>query len=124
MEDRTDKFGTTSRNDNLPDPSLQTFATVTAMVPGERPIVRLSHTLFFQEGQCRTADRGWIGPGQVVHVALNGGGIDHYVDTTEGLVIGECYSILIDGQWRYEQAVAHYLAVKILMDILQRRPGD
>lgn len=34
MEDGTDKFVTTTRNGNLPDPSLQTFATVTAIVPG------------------------------------------------------------------------------------------
>mgnify|MGYP001367909751 CR=1 FL=1 len=115
---------TTTRKDELPDPSLQTFAMVTAIVLGERPAVRLSHTLFLPEEKYRTADRGWIGPAQVVHVAENGGDIDHYVDTTEGLVIGERYSILIDGQWRYEQAVAQYLAAKIFMDILQRRPGD
>ena len=84
----------------------------------------LSHTLFFPEGQCRTADRGWIGPAQVVHVPRNGNDIDHHVDTADALVIGQQYSISVDGQWRYEQVVAHYLAAKIFTDILQRRPGD
>lgn len=110
--------------DNPSDPSLQTFATVTAIAPGERPIVRLSQTLFLPEEQCRTADRGYIGPAQVVHVARNGAEIDHYVDTADALVVGQQYSISIDGQWRSEQAVAHYLAAKIFLDILQRRPED
>ncbi|MGE3978537.1 MAG: hypothetical protein AB7F94_13240 [Nitrospira sp.] len=111
-------------NDGQSDPNLQSFSTVTAIVPGERPIVRLSHTLFLPEEQCRTADRGRIGPAQVVHVARNGTEIDHYVDTADALVIGQQYSISIDGQWRYEQAAAHYLAAKIFSDILHRRSGD
>ncbi len=108
--------------DESPNPNLQTFATVTAIVPGERPLVRLSHTIFLPEGQHRSADRGQIGPAQVVHVAQNGDEIDHYVDTTERLLIGEQYAISIDGQWRYEQAVAHYLALKIFLDIMKRNP--
>lgn len=113
----------TIRQDELPDPDLWTFSTVTAIVPGELPIVRLSHTVFLPVAQCQTADRGWIGSAQVVHVAQNGGDIDHYVDTADSLVVGQQYSIWIDGQWRYEQAVAQYLAAKIFRDILQRTPG-
>jgi Ser-tRNA(Ala) deacylase AlaX len=114
----------TPPKDEPSDPSLQTFATVTAIVPGERPIVRLSQTLFLPEEQCQTADRGWIGPAEVVHVAQNGGDIDHYVKTADSLVIGQEYPISIDGQWRHRKAVAHYLAAKIFLDILQRRPED
>lgn len=113
---------TSSLHDAHPD--VQSVSTVTAIVPGERPIVRLSDTLFFPEEQCRTADRGSIGPAQVVHVARNGDEIDHYVDTADALVVGQQYAISVDGQWRYEQAAAHYLAAKIFQDILQRRPGE
>jgi len=109
---------------NDPHPDLQSVSTVTAIVPGERPIVRLSDTLFFPEEQCRTADRGRIGPAQVVHVARNGDQIDHYVDTADALVVGQQYAITIDGQWRYEQAAAQYLAAKIFQGILQRKPGE
>lgn len=114
----------TPPKDESSDPSLQSFATVTAIVPGERPIVRLSQTLFFPEEQCRTADRGLIGPAQVVHVARNGDEIDHYVDSADALVVGQQYAISIDGQWRSEQALAHYLAAKIFQGILHRKPED
>lgn len=114
----------TITGDELPDHHLQTVATVTAIVLGERPIVRLSSTLFLPEAQCQTADRGCIGPAQVVHVAQNGGEIDHYVDTADALVIGQQYSISVDGQWRYEQAMAQYLAARIFRDIMQRKPED
>lgn len=114
----------TITGDELPDHNLQTVATVTAIVLGERPIVRLSHTLFLPEAQCQTADRGWIGPAQVVHVAQNGSEIDHYVETADALVIGQQYSISIDGQWRDEQAMAQYLAARIFLDILKRNPKD
>lgn len=115
---------TSDVHDAQPHPDLQSISTVTAIVPGERPIVRLSQTPFFPEGQCRTADRGLIGPAQVVHVVQNGDEIDHYVDTADALVVGQQYAVSIDGQWRYEQAVAHYLAAKIFHDILHRRPED
>ena len=124
MSDEDDAFNTITRDEDLPDPRLQSFAVVTAIVPGERPVVRLSRTIFLPEEEGQTADRGWIGPARVLHVVRHEGEINHHVEMAESLVVGERYPIAVDAEFRYVEAAGRYLAAKIFMEILQRKPED
>lgn len=109
-----------TRKDYLIDPSLEATATVTAILTGERLIVRLSNTLFHPQGGGQKADRGFIGRAQVLHVAHNEGDVDHYVDKVDGLGIGESYQISIDAEWRRLNA-AYHTAGHLIASLIEYR---
>lgn len=109
-----------TRKDYLIDPSLQATATVTAILGGERAIVRLSNTLFHPQGGGQKADRGLIGSIHVLHVAHNEGDVDHYVDKVDGLVIGESYPITVDQEWRRLNA-AYHTAGHLIASLIEYR---
>jgi alanyl-tRNA synthetase len=86
---------------------LSGTAVVTEVIPGERPVLRLRETWFHPQGGGQKADRGFIGPAQVVHVAHNGAHVDHFVDSIDGLEVGREYAYSIDAYWRRLNSVYH-----------------
>jgi alanyl-tRNA synthetase len=82
-------------------------AVVTAIIPGDQPVVRLSETLFHPQGGGQKADRGTIGTAKVTHVAHNAGDVDHFVDSISSLKVGDTYPIQVDVSWRRLNATYH-----------------
>lgn len=98
---------TTTYKNYLKDSSTSGMARIVEVVPGEKPVVRLAETWFHPQGGGQKADRGRIGSSQVIHVAHNGGIVDHFVDTIEDLPIGHEVVFEIDVPWRRINAVYH-----------------
>lgn len=83
-------------------------AVVTALLEGERPIVRLDKTWFHAQGGGQRGDRGTIGPAAVVDTKhTEDGEVDHFVASLEGLSVGQAYPIKVDGKWRLTNAASH-----------------
>lgn len=99
-------MNTTSKN-YLRDQSTRGVVQIVEVIPGEKPIVRLAETWFHPQGGGQKADRGSIGAAQVIHVAHNGGLVDHFVDSIEGLTAGQEVPFEIDLPWRRINAVYH-----------------
>lgn len=88
------------------------MVTVTALIPGDKPIVRLDQTWFHAQGGGQKADIGTIGPVRVlgVHHAEEKTTVDHYVDTLDGLVVGQAYPFQVDVAARRLNGVYHTAA--------------
>lgn len=86
--------------------------TVTALIPGDKPIVRLAETWFHPQGGGQKADTGTIGPVRVVSVqhAEEKTTVDHIVETLDGLEVGQTYPFQIDATSRKLNAVYHTAA--------------
>lgn len=86
-----------------------TDATIVAHVIAAdgRKAVRLDRTVFHAQGGGQKADRGRIGEARVLHVAHNGGDVDHIVDSPELLEVGSVMHAEVDDAWRRLNAVYH-----------------
>lgn len=82
-------------------------ATVEAVIPAERPIVRLDRTWFHPQGGGQKADRGRLGSSEVLHVAHHAEKVDHVVASAEGIVAGMTVDLEIDEAWRRLNAAYH-----------------
>jgi Ser-tRNA(Ala) deacylase AlaX len=92
----------------LASADLAGTATITHVGDDGRPFVRLSETLFHPQGGGQKADRGTIGGRVVSHVAhADGGEVNHYLDSTDGLSVGDSVEITVDAEWRYLNARWH-----------------
>jgi alanyl-tRNA synthetase len=92
----------------LRDPALAGAVTISAVIPGEQPVVRLDETWFHPQGGGQKADRGAIGPAQVVGVRhAEAGEVDHVVSSLDGLAVGGTYLFAIDPDWRLANARLH-----------------
>jgi Ser-tRNA(Ala) deacylase AlaX len=91
----------------LNDPQTKGVVQISEVIQGEKPIVRLAETWFHPQGGGQKADRGKIGNAHVVHVAHNGGVVDHFVDSVADLREGQSVEFEIDVEWRRLNAVYH-----------------
>lgn len=93
----------------LRDPQQhQHTTTITALIDGDRPVVRLAETIFHPQGGGQKADRGMIGTMTVSHVAHGeGGAVDHHVDSLSGYQIGDSVELNIDQPFRQENTRWH-----------------
>ncbi|MEN3761831.1 hypothetical protein [Aeromonas veronii] len=81
----------------LTDPDrLQWQAKTLALIAGEHLVVRLDSTIFHPQGGGQKSDCGLIGNSRVHHVAHHDGGVDHYVDSLDGLVVGQQVTLRVD----------------------------
>lgn len=88
------------------------IVTVAALIPGEKPVVRLAETWFHAQGGGQKADIGTIGPVRVLGVqhAEEKTTVDHYVDTLDGLEVGKSYPFQVDPLSRQLNTVYHTAA--------------
>jgi alanyl-tRNA synthetase len=96
-----------TRRSYLSDASLFGMSRIIEISDRKIPILRLSETLFHPQCGGQKSDRGTVGSAKVLHVAHNGGRLDHYVDSARGLSVGRCYPVTIDAEWRQLNAVYH-----------------
>ncbi|HET6575079.1 MAG TPA: alanyl-tRNA editing protein [Fimbriiglobus sp.] len=92
----------------LASADLAGTATITHIGDDGRPLVQLSETLFHPQGGGQKADRGTVGGRAVTHVAhADGGEVNHYLDSTDGLSIGDAVELVVDAEWRQLNARWH-----------------
>jgi Ser-tRNA(Ala) deacylase AlaX len=83
-------------------------ATVLSLNTGTYTSVRLNKTYFHPQGGGQKGDRGFIGSIAVLDTKhAEGGEVDHFVPSVEGLVVGQTYPIVIDAASRRVNAVNH-----------------
>lgn len=80
---------------------------ITEIILDPKPIIRTEETYFHPQGGGQKSDRGCIGSSHVIHVMHNGPFVDHYVDSVEGLTIGQTYPYSIDTEWRKLNSTYH-----------------
>lgn len=86
---------------------LQLEAKIIELVAGEHPVIRLDSTIFHPQGGGQKADCGLIDNSRVHHVAHHAGGVDHYVDSLNGLVVGQFVSLRIEPTLRELHSAWH-----------------
>jgi Ser-tRNA(Ala) deacylase AlaX len=87
---------------------LQGEATVTALITGERPAVRLNQTYFHPQGGGQKGDRGFIGSTAVLDTKHGEEGeVDHFVASLDGLEVGGLVPLAVDAASRRVNAVNH-----------------
>lgn len=86
---------------------LQLQAKIMELVAGEHPVIRLDRTIFHPQGGGQKADCGLIENSRVHHVAHHAGGVDHYVDSLNGLVVGQFVSLRIEPTLRELHSAWH-----------------
>ena len=88
--------------------TLNGTATVVELIAAEKPVVRLDKTFFHPQGGGQKGDRGTIG-GVVVFDTKHaeGGEVDHFVETLDGLTVGESFPVVIDAVSRRINAANH-----------------
>ena len=92
----------------LASADLTGAATITHVGDDGRPFVRLAETLFHPQGGGQKADRGTIAGRAVTHVAhADGGEVNHYLDSTDGLSVGDVVQLAVDAEWRQLNALWH-----------------
>jgi alanyl-tRNA synthetase len=80
---------------------LEADAVVTAVIDGERKIVRLSRTIFHAQGGGQRADTGAIGGVAVIDVRhAEGDEVDHVVASLDGLAVGAPVKLVVDAAKR------------------------
>ncbi|NGZ95617.1 MAG: alanyl-tRNA editing protein [Nitrospira sp. WS110] len=103
----------------LTDRSTSGTVTVSEIITGDKPVVRLVETWFHPQGGGQKADRGVIGSARILHVAHNAGEVDHYVDRTDSLSVGKSYLFNIDVEGRRFNSAYHtagHLIASIIED--------
>jgi Ser-tRNA(Ala) deacylase AlaX len=92
----------------LASADLAGAAAITHVGDDGRPFVRLSETLFHPQGGGQKADRGTVAGRAVTHVAhAEGGEVNHYLDSTDGLAVGDPVEFAVDAEWRRLNARWH-----------------
>ena len=87
---------------------LTGHATILALIPGDRPAIRLDKTYFHPQGGGQKGDRGTIGPVTVLDTKhAEGGEVDHFVASLENLSVGQTHPISVDPASRRINAVHH-----------------
>jgi alanyl-tRNA synthetase len=95
----------------LDDRALSGFMDLTALIPGDRPIVRFKETWFHAQGGGQKADRGMIASIPVLDVRhAPDGAVDHFVGALDGLEIGGRYAFTVDEEWRILNSRFHTAA--------------
>lgn len=75
---------------------LQLQAKIIELIDGDHPVVRLERTIFHPQGGGQKADCGLIGNSRVLHVVHYDGGVNHYVDSLDGLVVGHQVDLQVE----------------------------
>ncbi len=92
----------------LASAELAGTATVTHVGDDGRPFVQLSETLFHPQGGGQKADRGTVAGRAIVHVAQSPDGeVNHYLDSADGLAVGQAVDVAVDPEWRRLNARWH-----------------
>lgn len=87
---------------------LEADAVVTALIDGDRKIVRLSRTVFHAQGGGQRADTGTIADRKVLDVRhAEGDEVDHVVDSFDGLAVGATVHLNVDSTKRLLHARLH-----------------
>jgi alanyl-tRNA synthetase len=87
---------------------LRAEATITALVDGERKVVRLSRTVFHPQGGGQRADTGAIGGQKVIDVRhAESDEVDHVVESLDGLAVGATVTAEVDAARRLLHARLH-----------------
>src|ERR1035437_5764662 len=107
----------------LRDDALSGHVTITAIIDGEKPIIRTDKTWFYPQGGGQKADRGRIGSCNVLHVAHNETDVDHYVDSLHGLEVGQVCPFEIDCNWRELNRIYHTAGHLIANVVESHMPG-
>jgi len=98
----------TAKKDYLFNTALDTTATITAIDRShDRISIKLDLTNFHPQGGGQKADLGTIAGVRVIHVAHDEGDISHYVESAEGLTIGQTVSLNVDPEWRLLNSKLH-----------------
>src|SRR5258705_12162998 len=89
-------------------PATSGEAAITALIDGERKIVRLSRTVFHPQGGGQRADRGMIGGQPVIDVRhAEGDEVDHVVASLDGLTVGATVPLEVNMARRHLHARLH-----------------
>lgn len=108
----------------LTDPDrLQWQAKVLALIAGEHPVVRLDSTIFHPQGGGQKADCGLIANSRVQHVAHHDGGVDHYVDSLDGLVVGQQVTLQVEPILRELHSAWHTAGHLVAAVVESHYPG-
>lgn len=103
---------------------LGASARVTAIIEGERPVVRLSRTVFHAQGGGQRGDRGRIDHVEVLDARhTDGGEVDHLVADVGGLSVGQEVWMEVDGAHRAQGARLHTAGHLVAVAVTQLRPG-
>ncbi|MBB6254540.1 Ser-tRNA(Ala) deacylase AlaX [Nitrospirillum iridis] len=95
----------------LDDRALNGVVEVTAVIPGDRPIVRCNETWFHAQGGGQKADRGTLAAIPVLDVRhAPDGAVDHIVAVSDGLEVGGRYAFAVDEEWRVLNSKFHTAA--------------
>lgn len=108
----------------LRDPALTGRMTVTALIPGDRPAFRAAATWFHPQGGGQKADKGVIGGVEVIGVRhAEGGEVDHFVASLDGLEAARTYDFAIDADTRAFNARSHSAGHLLAAVAEARHPG-
>lgn len=92
----------------LESAALSGTTIVTGIVNDPRPIIRLRETWFHAQGGGQRGDRGRIGPARVLDTRHGADEeIDHFVDSTAGVAVGQAVDIAVDADHRRRGALLH-----------------
>ncbi|MDP2090366.1 MAG: alanyl-tRNA editing protein [Candidatus Gracilibacteria bacterium] len=81
--------------------------TITDIIEGENIVIRLSETFFYPQGGGQKSDIGTIGNVNVIKVMHSENFVDHIVDKSDGLKIGNNYDFEINQDHRNLQTRYH-----------------
>lgn len=87
---------------------LEAEATVTALIDGDRKVMRLARTIFHAQGGGQRADTGTISGKKVLDARhAEGDEVDHVVDSLDGLTVGATVKLTVDAVKRKLHARLH-----------------
>lgn len=88
--------------------TLSGMAVATEIIQVDKhPVLRVNRTVFHPQGGGQKADHGKIGNATVIHVAHNQAEVDHYLDSSCGIVVGHVYEMQVDPDTRRRNSVHH-----------------
>jgi alanyl-tRNA synthetase len=107
--------------DYLFDPKLTASAIITAIGQDNgQSWVQLDRTIFHPQGGGQKADRGSIQDIPVSQVVHSDGSVNHYLESTEDLQIGQLVSLYVDSDWRLANSQLH-TAGHLIAALLEKR---
>lgn len=99
------------------DPALAGRAIITGLIESR---VQLNRTLFHPQGGGQKADRGTLAGRAVLNVRHVDGNVEHYVDSADGLQVGQEVILEIDKAWRRSGSRWHS-AGHLIAAVVERR---